>query len=833
MNVIVISSAIVADNEWIKGLRGELPLSAIENNSVQLQAGERYRFITGIDGLPISSVIALRFAGYLELHFADDTFIVLQNYFTRCAEKKCLVEMALEKNAEGELLYFSLSADSFGLDLSDGNQLLLEQGDLVTLMSLAQGNIALSQIIYQAEDKHIALGDMFAEAESVSLEDNDSDNIGYSLLGLGALFAAGALVASSGSGSNSSDRLLVNDAQASSTPMNAEVSALQKIEDYTTGSSALTQATYTEAGISGVTENTLDTINALIAAAADGAADTVAEVHDIVNQGLALQKIEDYSTGSSALTQDTYTEAGIFGVTESTLDAINKRVSAAADGATDTVEEVQVLVDAGAFIFTWRLTADARQVALNVPANTPLNYKFDVDWNNDGDFNDDGEFGLTDSVSHTFDSLGDYDIRIRGDFPYMPSQSYPPNTTHPLIDIKQWGDNAWQNMSEMFAGVAIERFTASDIPDISKVIDMSSMFRRASEFNHDISGWDVSAVTNMKGMFDQTNFNRDIGNWNVSSVESMQGMFANTTYFNQSISKWNVSAVNNMSNMFFYAEKFNQDIGGWDVSKVTSMQNMFFYAEKFNQDIGDWDVSAVTNMEGMFDRSVLSVVNYDSLLSGWSDINLSSGEISLSKNIKLGVYNLSYTDATAHNYLQTQWNWTFDHDGIQAGVTVGDANDNVLGNSGSNADQIIHGLGGSDTITGGKGDDLINGGTGNNTLTGGDGKDTFRYSHLDLSTAAVSDTITDFDLNEDVLDLSVLLDGFGIAGYGDSANDFISLGADSNGKLQLGIDRNGSADDILGAYQLKISLANIVFNEHTHTNEWLTDLQSSGNLVLI
>ena len=77
-----------------------------------------------------------------------------------------------------------------------------------------------------------------------------------------------------------------------------------------------------------------------------------------------------------------------------------------------------------------------------------------------------------------------------------------------------------------------------------------------------------------------------------------------------------------------------------------------------------------------------------------------------------------------------------------------------------------------------------------------------------------------------------MLDGFGAADYGISVADFINLSADTNGGLQLSIDLNGQALDA-GEQPLQISLANIVFNENTHTDEWLTDLQSSGNLLLI
>ena len=43
-----------------------------------------------------------------------------------------------------------------------------------------------------------------------------------------------------------------------------------------------------------------------------------------------------------------------------------------------------------------------------------------------------------------------------------------------------------------------------------------------SEFNGDISNWDVSSVTYMSRMFDESKFNGDISNWDVSSVTDMR-----------------------------------------------------------------------------------------------------------------------------------------------------------------------------------------------------------------------------------------------------------------------------------------------------------------------
>ena len=78
-------------------------------------------------------------------------------------------------------------------------------------------------------------------------------------------------------------------------------------------------------------------------------------------------------------------------------------------------------------------------------------------------------------------------------------------------------------------------------------------------------------------------------------------MFWNAQAINQDLSGWDVSTVTNMRSMFLQAETFNQDLSGWDVSSVTTMQAMFSVAFLFNQDISMWDVSSATSMSGMFE----------------------------------------------------------------------------------------------------------------------------------------------------------------------------------------------------------------------------------------
>ena len=93
---------------------------------------------------------------------------------------------------------------------------------------------------------------------------------------------------------------------------------------------------------------------------------------------------------------------------------------------------------------------------------------------------------------------------------------------------------------------------------------------------------DTSAITNMSYIFYKSDFNGDISNWNVSNVKDMSYMFSDSEFTgkNGNISGWDVSNVIDMYYMFANS-KFtgkNGDLSRWDTSNVKYKSCMFVYS---------------------------------------------------------------------------------------------------------------------------------------------------------------------------------------------------------------------------------------------------------------
>ena len=109
--------------------------------------------------------------------------------------------------------------------------------------------------------------------------------------------------------------------------------------------------------------------------------------------------------------------------------------------------------------------------------------------------------------------------------------------------------------------------------DTSKITDMSMLFRY-SDYNFDVSDWDVSNVTDMNNMFYCcNNFNCDLSNWDVSKIRDASTMFYDCLNFTgKGLDKWKLSSIRNMNYMFCGCKKLDCDLSKWNINKNVSMK---------------------------------------------------------------------------------------------------------------------------------------------------------------------------------------------------------------------------------------------------------------------
>jgi len=117
-----------------------------------------------------------------------------------------------------------------------------------------------------------------------------------------------------------------------------------------------------------------------------------------------------------------------------------------------------------------------------------------------------------------------------------------------------------------------KKYPVKDRDELKRIIhNVTRLFELSTE---NLNWLDVSNITDMSYLVQNSFFNADISEWDTSNVTRMEYMFANASRFNCDISKWNTSKVTNMSCMF-KDSAFNQDISNWDVKNVTHMAEMF------------------------------------------------------------------------------------------------------------------------------------------------------------------------------------------------------------------------------------------------------------------
>jgi Ca2+-binding RTX toxin-like protein len=149
------------------------------------------------------------------------------------------------------------------------------------------------------------------------------------------------------------------------------------------------------------------------------------------------------------------------------------------------------------------------------------------------------------------------------------------------------------------------------------------------------------------------------------------------------------------------------------------------------------------------------------------------------------------------NLENLSWNTTGAFTGtgnaLDNAITGGGSNDVLDGGDGNDT---LRGQGGNDTLYGSDGDDLLIGGPGADTMNGGNGADTFRISYYESGTFTGADTITDFAVGTDKIDLSDWDANTGVAG--DQAFTFVGTAAFSGAAGELRYYDDGVNTYVLG-----------------------------------
>ena len=289
---------------------------------------------------------------------------------------------------------------------------------------------------------------------------------------------------------------------------------------------------------------------------------------------------------------------------------------------------------------------------------------YQIDWG-DGSrqllyFADSPSFSFT---THTYSSGGTYTISIlvNNDTPW---RAFRYLGILPILDkvtaVTDWG-NQFGQIASPFAFKFLDQTSFTSVPGDLDTTNIAAG-GTSNAFNNTSFTGDVTNFVNLSGsvdsMFAESDFNQDITGWDVSNITDMTSLFA-TTPFNQNISGWTTSNVTEMNAMFSSNSVFNQPIGNWDVSSVTLMNDMFANASAFNQSLANWDISSITNMVNMLNNCGMSSVNYDATLIGWEAQGPPTG-------LTLGAQGLRYTlggaAEAARTSLITTYGWTINGD---------------------------------------------------------------------------------------------------------------------------------------------------------------------------
>lgn len=229
---------------------------------------------------------------------------------------------------------------------------------------------------------------------------------------------------------------------------------------------------------------------------------------------------------------------------------------------------------------------------------------YDVDWDNDGVWD---TLAVQGSYVHDFGTPGTYTVRVKGNIPFI----WFGNTgdKDKIISVDQWGTLPWASSYEAFYGCTNLQVPATDQPNFDALGGFSRFFKGCTNLNSSFNHWDVSEIS---GFFE----------------------------------------------LFMNCDSLNQPFDNWDMSNATRLEDMFNGAESFNQSLASWDVSNVDDWDDFLTNAGISVINYDSTLISWSQLDLVDGVVA---DMGTSMY---CAGEDARDSIIANFGWTFNDGGL-------------------------------------------------------------------------------------------------------------------------------------------------------------------------
>ena len=184
------------------------------------------------------------------------------------------------------------------------------------------------------------------------------------------------------------------------------------------------------------------------------------------------------------------------------------------------------------------------------------------------------------------------------------------------LNTTNWDVSNVTDMSSMFKNCSKIINLNTTNWDVSNVTDMSYMFyKRGINCSLNFSNWDTSKVTDMSFMFAGSTLNSHspvvgLSNLNTSNVINMQSMFDYSghisliTDYDLDLSGWDVRKVENMSNMFYYANYFRSiNLSNWDIKNLINATSMFESCKDINSlNLSGWNTSNIQSCSKMLEK---------------------------------------------------------------------------------------------------------------------------------------------------------------------------------------------------------------------------------------